>query len=55
MTFYHLNFQRFKGCTINTKSNRNHLSWTCPSYVLAKADPEKQEQFKENFQDVKKN
>ncbi len=21
MTFYHLNFQRFKGCTINTKSN----------------------------------
>lgn len=35
--------------------HRNHLSWTCPSYVLAKADPEKQEQFKENFQDVKKN
>ncbi|WP_289264649.1 hypothetical protein, partial [Dubosiella newyorkensis] len=22
MTFYHLNFQRFKGCTINTKSSR---------------------------------
>lgn len=21
MTFYHLNFQRFKGCTINTKSS----------------------------------
>ena len=35
--------------------HRLNLSYTRPSYVLAKADPEKQEQFKEDFADVKKN
>nr|WP_273365999.1 hypothetical protein [Dubosiella newyorkensis] len=36
MTFYHLNFQRFKGCTINTKSNPTQVRhpssiMRCPS------------------------
>ena len=31
------------------------LSYTRPTYVLAKADPAKQEQFKEDFEVVKKN
>jgi len=35
--------------------HRLNLSYTRPTYVLAKADPEKQEQFKEEFEDVKKN
>lgn len=34
--------------------HRLELSYTRPTYVLAKADPEKQEQFKEDFNDIKK-
>jgi putative transposase len=34
--------------------NRLNLSFTRPTYVLANADPEKQKQFVENFNDVKK-
>jgi putative transposase len=34
--------------------HRLNLSYTRPTYVLAKADPEKQEQFKKAFEDVKK-
>lgn len=34
---------------------RLNLSYTRPTYVLAKADPKKQEQFKNNFEDLKKN
>lgn len=34
--------------------HRLNLSYTRPTYVLAKADPEKQEQFKEDFNGVKK-
>jgi putative transposase len=34
--------------------HRLNLSYTRPTYVLAKADPEKQERFKEAFEDVKK-
>ena len=34
---------------------RLNLSYTRPTYVLAKADPEKQGQFKEDFEDIKKN
>jgi transposase len=33
---------------------RLNLSYTRPTYVLAKADPEKQKQFKEDFEVVKK-
>ena len=35
--------------------HRLKLSYTRPTYVLAKADPKKQEQFKEDFEGVKKN
>jgi len=35
--------------------NRLNLSYTRPTYVLAKADAGKQEQFKETFEDIKKN
>lgn len=35
--------------------HRLNLSYTRPTYVLAKADPEKQERFKEDFDEVKKN
>ena len=35
--------------------HRLKLSYTRPTYVLAKADPEKQEEFKKEFEDVKKN
>lgn len=34
--------------------HRLKLSYTRPTYVLAKADPKKQEQFKEDFEKVKK-
>lgn len=34
--------------------HRLNLSYTRPTYVLAKADSEKQEQFKEDFDEVKK-
>jgi putative transposase len=34
--------------------HRLNLSYTRPTYVLAKADPEKQKQFKEDFDRVKK-
>ena len=34
--------------------HRLNLSYTRPTYVLAKADPEKQEQFRKNFDEVKK-
>jgi len=34
--------------------HRLGLSWTRPTYVLAKADPEKQEAFKDDFEEVKK-
>ena len=34
--------------------HRLKLSYTRPTYVLAKADPQKQEQFKEDFEGVKK-
>jgi len=34
--------------------HRLDLSYTRPTYVLAKADPEKQEQFIKEFEDVKK-
>jgi putative transposase len=34
---------------------RLNLSHTRPTYVLAKADPKKQEEFKEAFENVKKN
>ena len=34
--------------------HRLKLSYTRPTYVIAKADPQKQEQFKENFEAVKK-
>lgn len=34
---------------------RLNLSYTCPTYVLKKADPLKQEAFKIDFEDVKKN
>lgn len=34
---------------------RLNLSYTRPTYVLAKADKEKQEQFKKDFEEVKKN
>jgi putative transposase len=34
---------------------RLNLSYTCPTYVLKKADPIKQEIFKTYFEDVKKN
>ena len=35
--------------------HRLNLSYTRPTYVLAKADPEKQRQFLEGFGEVKKN
>lgn len=35
--------------------NRLGLSYTRPTYVLAKADPKKQEEFKKEFEDTKKN
>jgi putative transposase len=35
--------------------HRINLSYTRPTYVLEKADPEKQEQFREDFEEVKKN
>jgi putative transposase len=35
--------------------HRINLSYTRPTYVLAKADPVKQEQFKEAFEGIKKN
>ena len=35
--------------------HRLNLSYTRPTYVLDKAEPEKQEQFKADFDDVKKN
>ena len=35
--------------------HRLNLSYTRPTYVLAKADPEAQKRFKEHFEDVKKN
>ena len=35
--------------------HRINLSYTRPTYVLAKADPEKQEQFRDDFEVVKKN
>jgi len=35
--------------------HRLNLSYTRPTYVLAKAKPEEQEQFKEDFEDIKKN
>jgi len=31
------------------------LSYTRPTYTLAKANPQKQEEFKEKFKDLKKN
>lgn len=34
--------------------HRLNLSWTRPTYVLAKADPEKQEEFEKEFKEVKK-
>jgi transposase len=34
--------------------HRLNLSYTRPTYVLAKADPEKQKQFIEDFEDIKK-
>ena len=34
--------------------HRINLSYTRPTYVLAKADPEKQEQFREEFEKVKR-
>ena len=34
--------------------HRLKLSYTRPTYVLAKADPQKQQQFKEDFEAVKK-
>jgi len=34
--------------------HRLKLSYTRPTYVLAKADPEKQKQFREDFETVKK-
>jgi hypothetical protein len=35
MTFYHLNFQRFKGCTINTKSSGHIGVWySLPNWNL---------------------
>jgi putative transposase len=34
--------------------HRLNLSYTRPTYVLAKADPKKQEQFRETFEDIKK-
>lgn len=33
---------------------RLNLSYTRPTYVLAKADKKKQEQFKNNFKELKK-
>jgi transposase len=41
-----------KGTTIILK--RLNLSFTRPTYTLAKADPQKQEQFREDFAKVKK-
>jgi putative transposase len=35
--------------------HRLNLSHTRPTYVLAKADPKKQEEFREGFENVKKN
>lgn len=35
--------------------NRLNLSYTRPTYVLAKADKQKQEEFKKDFEEVKKN
>jgi putative transposase len=35
--------------------HRINLSYSRPTYVLAKADPEKQGKFKEDFEGVKKN
>lgn len=35
--------------------NRLGLSYTRPTYVLAKADPNKQEEFKKEFENTKKN
>ena len=35
--------------------NRLNMSYTRPTYVLANADPKKQEQFKEDFDQIKKN
>ena len=34
--------------------HRLNLSYTRPTYALAKADPKKQEEFKEKFKKVKK-
>lgn len=34
--------------------NRLNLRYTRPTYVLAKADKEKQEKFKEEFEEIKK-
>ena len=34
--------------------HRLKLSYTRPTYVLAKADPQKQQQFKEDFEAIKK-
>lgn len=35
-------------------TQRLRLSWTRPTYVLAKADPEKQAAFLDEFEDIKK-
>ena len=35
--------------------HRLNLSYTRPTYVLAKANQQKQEKFKEDFEDIKKN
>ena len=34
--------------------HRLNLSYTRPAYVLAKADPAKQAQFMDDFEDIKK-
>jgi len=39
---------------VTTLLHRLGFSYTRPSYTLKKADPEKQEQFKKEFNDLKK-
>lgn len=39
---------------ITAMLHRLGMSYTRPTYVLAKADKEKQEQFKEDFEDIRK-
>ena len=52
-------FRRFGVCYsiggMTDLFHRLNLSYTRPTYVLEKADPEKQEEFKQAFDDIKKN